>query len=214
MFDIDAFPTTVVKLVPWIEALGIIAFCISGFIRAQQHKFDPIGVFIIGFVTAFGGGTLRDLLLDRRPFYWVEHQNYVIALFIFSLVAGKVLHLMRRVFTLKSMLIADALGLGLFTITSTALALDAGMPYFVASMYGVIGAAFGGVIRDVLCNETPLILVDSEPYATCSFAGSWLYLILMHFGVQAIVSLALGSLCVFVLRMISIKYQWRVPSGF
>ena len=121
MTDIGNFPTTVIKLVPWIEALGIIAFCISGFIRAQQHKFDPIGVFIIGFVTAFGGGTLRDLLLDRRPFYWVEHQNYVIALFVLSLVAGKVLHFMRRVFTNKSMLIADALGLGLFTITSTAL---------------------------------------------------------------------------------------------
>ncbi|MFZ1418185.1 MAG: trimeric intracellular cation channel family protein [Burkholderiaceae bacterium] len=214
MTDVGNFPTTVIKLVPWIEALGIIAFCISGFIRAQQHKFDPIGVFIIGFVTAFGGGTLRDLLLDRRPFYWVEHQNYVIALFVLSLVAGKVLHFMRRVFTNKSMLIADALGLGLFTITSTAVALDAGMPYFVASMYGVIGAAFGGVIRDVLCNETPLILIDSEPYATCSFAGAWLYLILMHFNVQAILSLVLGSACVVILRLMSIKWKWRVPSGF
>ena len=63
------FPTTVIKLIPFIEAIGIIAFCISGFIRAQQHKFDPIGVFIIGFVTAFGGGTLRDIMLDGRPVF-------------------------------------------------------------------------------------------------------------------------------------------------
>ena len=171
-------------------------------------------MFIIGFVTAFGGGTLRDIMLDRRPFFWVEHEAYIIALFVFSLIAGKTLHFMRRVFSLKSMLVADALGLSLFTITSTAVALDAGMPYFVASMYGVIGATFGGVIRDVLCNEKPLLLIDSEPYATCAFAGAWLYLILMYLNVQAILSLALGSACVFVLRMASIKLKWRVPSGF
>ena len=208
------FPTTLIKFIPFIEAIGIIAFCISGFIRAQQHRFDPIGVFIIGFVTAFGGGTLRDIMLDRRPFFWVEHEAYIIALFVFSLVAGKTLHFMQRVFSLKSMLVADALGLSLFTITSTAVALDAGMPYFVASMYGVMGATFGGVIRDILCNEKPLLLIDSEPYATCAFAGSWLYLGLMYFNVQAFLSLALGSVLVFVLRMASIKLKWRVPSGF
>ena len=208
------FPTTLIKFIPFIEAIGIIAFCISGFIRAQQHRFDPIGVFIIGFVTAFGGGTLRDIMLDRRPFFWVEHEAYIIALFVFSLIAGKTLHLMQRVFSLKSMLVADALGLSLFTITSTAVALDAGMPYFVASMYGVMGATFGGVIRDILCNEKPLLLIDAEPYATCAFAGSWLYLALMYFNVQAFLSLALGSVLVFVLRMASIKLKWRVPSGF
>ena len=208
------FPTTLIKFIPFIEAIGIIAFCISGFIRAQQHRFDPIGVFIIGFVTAFGGGTLRDIMLDRRPFFWVEHEAYIIALFVFSLVAGKTLHFMQRVFSLKSMLVADALGLSLFTITSTAVALDAGMPYFVASMYGVMGATFGGVIRDILCNEKPLLLIDAEPYATCAFAGSWLYLGLMYFNVQAFLSLALGSVLVFVLRMASIKLKWRVPSGF
>jgi uncharacterized membrane protein YeiH len=208
------FPTTLIKFIPFIEAIGIIAFCISGFIRAQQHRFDPIGVFIIGFVTAFGGGTLRDIMLDRRPFFWVEHEAYIIALFVFSLVAGKTLHFMQRVFSLKSMLVADALGLSLFTITSTAVALDAGMPYFVASMYGVMGATFGGVIRDILCNEKPLLLIDAEPYATCAFAGSWLYLALMYFNVQAFLSLALGSVLVFVLRMASIKLKWRVPSGF
>jgi uncharacterized membrane protein YeiH len=165
-------------------------------------------------VTAFGGGTLRDILLERRPFFWVEHELYIIILFVFSLIAGKTLDFMKRVFTLKSMLVADAAGLSLFTISSTAVALDAGMPYFVASMYGVIGATFGGVIRDVLCNEKPLLLIDSEPYATCAFAGAWLYLILMYLGVQAFVSLALGSVLIFVLRMASIKLKWRVPSGF
>lgn len=208
------FPTTVIKIIPLIEAIGIIAFCISGFIRAQQHKFDPIGVFIIGFVTAFGGGTLRDIMLDRHPFFWVEHEAYVIGLFLFSLIAGKTLHFMRRVFSLKSMLIADALGLGLFTITSTAVARDAGMPYFVASMYGVIGATFGGLIRDILCGEKPLLLIDSEPYATCSFAGAWVYLGLLYLDVQALIALALGSITVFALRLASIQFKWRVPNGF
>ena len=207
------FPT-LVQLVPWIEALGIIAFCISGFIRAQQHKFDAIGVFIIGFATAFGGGTLRDILLERRPFFWVEHEVYIIALFVFSLIAGKTLNVMQRVISTKTMLIADAIGLGLFTASSTALALEAGMPYFIAAMYGVVGGAFGGVIRDILCNEKPLILGNSEPYASCSFAGAWLYIALMFFHVTPIISLMMGSLCVVALRLMSIKWKWRVPSSF
>ncbi|TDR33147.1 trimeric intracellular cation channel family protein [Hydromonas duriensis] len=207
------FPT-VIKLIPFIEAIGIIAFCISGFIRAQQRKFDAIGVFIIGFVTAFGGGTLRDILLDRRPFYWVEHQNYVIAIFICSLLGGTLMDFTHRVFSRRAMLVADAMGLGLFTITSTAVALEAGMPYFVASMLGMIGAAFGGVIRDILCGDTPLLLTDSSPYASCAFAGSWIYIGLRHLHANDVLSLLIASGVIVFLRLISIKLKWEVPKGF
>lgn len=208
------FPITVIKLIPFIEAIGIIAFCVSGFIRAQQLKFDAIGVFIIGFVTAFGGGTLRDILLDHRPFYWVEHQSYVIAIFICSLIAGTLMNLMHRVLSHRAMIVADAMGLGLFTVSSTATALDAGMPLFVASMLGVIGAAFGGVIRDILCGDTPILLTDSRPYATCAFAGSWLYIGLQYFNFNDIFSLILASGLIFVLRIVSVKFKWEVPKGF
>jgi uncharacterized membrane protein YeiH len=199
---------------PFIEAIGIIAFCISGFIRAQQRKFDPVGVFIVGFATAFGGGTLRDILLERRPFFWVEHDGYVIALFIFSMVAGKSIDFMHRVFSRKGMIVADALGLGLFTVTSTAVALDSGMPYIVAAMYGVIGAAFGGVIRDVLCGDTPLLLTDSRPYASCAFVGAWVYIILQHLNANDFISLGIASSLIVILRLVSVKLKWEVPKGF
>ena len=208
------FPITVLKLLPFIEAIGIIAFCVSGFISAQQRKFDAIGVFIIGFVTAFGGGTLRDILLDRRPFYWVQHQNYVIAIFVCSLIAGTIMDFMHRVLPRRAMLVADAMGLGLFTVTSTALALDAGMPVFIASMLGVIGAAFGGVIRDILCGDTPLLLTDSRPYASCAFAGAWVYIVLQKIETNDIVSLIISSGLIVVLRLASIKFKWKVPASF
>mgnify|MGYP003592467653 CR=1 FL=1 len=207
-------PITVINVLPFIEAIGIIAFCISGFIRAQQRKFDPVGVFIVGFATAFGGGTLRDILLERRPFFWVEHDGYVIALFIFSMVAGKSIDFMHRVFSRKGMIVADALGLGLFTVTSTAVALDSGMPYIVAAMYGVIGAAFGGVIRDVLCGDTPLLLTDSRPYASCAFVGAWVYIILQHLNANDFISLGIASSLIVILRLVSMKLKWEVPKGF
>lgn len=207
-------PITVINVLPFIEAIGIIAFCISGFIRAQQRKFDPVGVFIVGFATAFGGGTLRDILLERRPFFWVEHDGYVIALFIFSMVAGKSIDFMHRVFSRKGMIVADALGLGLFTVTSTAVALDSGMPYIVAAMYGVIGAAFGGVIRDVLCGDTPLLLTDSRPYASCAFVGAWIYIILQHLNANDFISLGIASSLIVILRLVSVKLKWEVPKGF
>lgn len=207
-------PITVINFLPFIEAIGIIAFCISGFIRAQQRKFDPVGVFIVGFATAFGGGTLRDILLERRPFFWVEHDGYVIALFIFSMVAGKSIDFMHRVFSRKGMIVADALGLGLFTVTSTAVALDSGMPYIVAAMYGVIGAAFGGVIRDVLCGDTPLLLTDSRPYASCAFVGAWVYIILQHLNANDFISLGIASSLIVILRLVSVKLKWEVPKGF
>ena len=207
-------PITVINVLPFIEAIGIIAFCISGFIRAQQRKFDPVGVVIVGFATAFGGGTLRGILLERRPFFWVEHDGYVIALFIFSMVAGKSIDFMHRVFSRKGMIVADALGLGLFTVTSTAVALDSGMPYIVAAMYGVIGAAFGGVIRDVLCGDTPLLLTDSRPYASCAFVGAWVYIILQHLNANDFISLGIASSLIVVLRLVSVKLKWEVPKGF
>ncbi len=112
------------------------------------------------------------------------------------------------------MIVADALGLGLFTVTSTAVALDSGMPYIVAAMYGVIGAAFGGVIRDVLCGDTPLLLTDSRPYASCAFVGAWVYIILQHLNANDFISLGIASSLIVILRLVSVKLKWEVPKGF
>lgn len=208
------FPITILTLLHFFEALGIVAFCISGFICAQQRKFDSVGVFVVGFVTAFGGGTLRDVLLDHRPFFWVEHQNYIIVLFLCSMIAGKSIDFMHRILSRRGMLIADAIGLGLFTVTSTASALDAGMPYFVAAMMGVIGAAFGGVVRDIMCGDTPVLLTDSRPYASCAFAGAWVYIIMRHVQANELVGFLFASGLVVLLRLLALKFRLKVPKGF
>lgn len=150
-----------------LEAIATLAFAISGFVEARKNRLDSVGTFVVALATAFGGGTMRDVLLERRPFYWVEHQAYVIAIFGLSLVAPLVLRMASRLSAERLLLAADAIGLGIFSISGTSIALDAQMPRFVAAMMGVTTGVFGGVIRDVLCNDIPLILRDSRPYATC-----------------------------------------------
>ncbi len=118
---------------------------------------------------------MRDVLLDRRPFYWVEHEYYVLLIFAMSIGAAIVFRVVSTVASDRAMLVADAIGLGLFSVTGTSLALVAQMTPTVAVMMGIISAVFGGVVRDVLCNEVPMILRDRSPYATCSFVGCWVY---------------------------------------
>jgi len=166
------------ELLSAMETLAIFAYAISGLIEARRRNLDVVGAFIVAFLTAFGGGTLRDMLLERRPFYWVEHQDYVLILFAMSLAAPFLLKMTTRVVSSRALLVADAIGLGLFSISGTSMALAMNLPMFTSVMMGVITGVFGGVLRDVLCNEVPLILRDSRPYATCAFLGCWVYIAL------------------------------------
>ncbi|HSD61284.1 MAG TPA: trimeric intracellular cation channel family protein, partial [Burkholderiales bacterium] len=148
-----------------IEAGAIIAFALSGFLEAARKRMDVVGVVVVAFITAFGGGTLRDILLDRRPLVWVEHQEYVVLILALA-VAGMLLLRGRHLgVTERAIQIPDALGLGLFSVSGTSLALEAQMPMFVASLMGVITAVFGGVMRDIICNEIPTVFRDHRPYA-------------------------------------------------
>lgn len=194
-----------------IEALAILAYAISGFIEARKRRLDAVGTFLVALATAFGGGTVRDVLLARRPFYWVEHQTYVIVIFVLSLFASFVLRMASRVFSERALLVADAIGLGLFSISGTSIALDAGMPLFTSAMMGVVTGVFGGIIRDVLCNEVPLILRDSRPYATCAFAGCWLYLLLDRFDVDSVYSVLAATAFILVARLVTFKFDVRLP---
>jgi uncharacterized membrane protein YeiH len=146
-----------------LEAIATLAFAISGFIEARKNRLDSVGTFVVALATAFGGGTLRDILLERRPFYWVVHDDYVIAIFVLALFAPFVLRMLSRLSAERLLLVADAIGLGIFSISGTAIALDAEMPRFIAVMMGVITGVVGGIVRDVLCNDIPLILRDSRP---------------------------------------------------
>lgn len=194
-----------------IEALAIFAYAVSGFIEARKRRLDAVGTFLVAIVTAFGGGTVRDVLLARRPFYWVEHETYVIVIFVLSFFAPHTLRMVSRVFSERALLVADAIGLGLFSISGTSIALVAGMPHFTAAMMGVVTGVFGGIIRDVLCNDVPLILRDSRPYATCAFTGCGLYLLLVELGVDAVYSVVAAAAFVLVARLVTYKLNVRLP---
>jgi len=194
-----------------IEGLAILAYAFSGFIEARKRRLDAVGTFLVALATAFGGGTMRDVLLQRRPFYWVEHETYVLVIFVLSLFAPFVLRLASRVFNERALLIADAIGLGLFSISGTSIALDAGMPAFIAVMMGVVTGVFGGILRDVVCNEVPLLLRDSRPYATCAFAGCWLYLALDRLQVDAVYSVIVATGFILIARLITFKLDVRLP---
>ncbi|HJV85570.1 MAG TPA: trimeric intracellular cation channel family protein [Noviherbaspirillum sp.] len=189
------------SLIKIIEVLAILVSAFSGFVEARRKKMDVVGVFTVAFITAFGGGTLRDILLDKRPLFWVTHQEYAILIFLLALVAAPLIRTLRYIASERLIVIADALGLGLFSIAGVSEALIAGMPLFIASMMGVITGIFGGILRDVICNEIPMVLRDGRPYAICSFVGCWMYLLMQKAGVPADFSLWSSALAICGLRL-------------
>jgi uncharacterized membrane protein YeiH len=195
-----------------MEVIGVLAFAVSGVVDARKQRLDVVGTFVVAFATAFGGGTVRDVLLDRRPFYWVDHEGYVLLIFAMSFGASFVLRVVSRVASDRTLIVADAIGLGLFSVTGASLALVAQMTPTVAVMMGIISAVFGGVVRDVLCNEVPMILRDRSPYATCSFIGCWIYVGLTWLELQQEVALLTGALAIIALRLVSVRYGWKLPS--
>lgn len=172
---------SIADLLVLVEALAILAFAASGLLAAARKELDAVGVCMVTGVAAFGGGTMRDILLDRRPFFWVEHDGWLWALLALTVVA--MLFMRRHHFepTERAMQWPDAVGLGLFTAGGTQMALAQDMPAIVAVLMGLIAAVFGGVLRDIVCNEIPSAFRDHRPYAICSFAGGWVVV-----GAQAI----------------------------
>jgi len=191
------------SLIKIIEILAILVGAFSGFIEARSKRMDVVGVFTVAFITAFGGGTLRDVLLDQRPLFWVTHQEYAILIFVLALVAAPLIRTLRKIVSERLIVIADALGLGLFSVAGVAQAQAVGMPLFIASMMGVITGIFGGVLRDIVCNEIPMVLRDGRPYAACAFVGCWAYLIMQKTGVSSDFALWSSALLITVLRLIA-----------
>jgi uncharacterized membrane protein YeiH len=187
----------------FLEILAILVGALSGFAEARNKRMDVVGVFIVAFITAFGGGTLRDLLIDKRPQFWVEHQEYAILIALLSLVAAPVLATTRKYLPERLIVVADALGLGLFSIVGVSSALDQGMPLFIASMMGVITGIFGGVMRDVICNEIPMVLHDKRPYAVCAFAGCWMFIGMQYVGISPDISLWMSALTITTMRLVT-----------
>ncbi|EON14105.1 trimeric intracellular cation channel family protein [Pandoraea communis] len=195
-----------------MEAIAVLSCAISGFAEARKQHLDPVGAFVLAFATAFGGGTLRDVLLDHRPFYWVQHQWYTVIILVLSLSTSGVLRLVSRVATERVLLITDAIGLGFFSASGTSLALQTEMSAFMSVMMGVITGVGGGVMRDILCNEVPLVLRDTRPYAVCAFIGGWIYIALTYADLDPVYTLSISALSVIFVRLITVAFDVRLKT--
>ncbi|WP_342131563.1 trimeric intracellular cation channel family protein [Hydrogenophaga sp. OTU3427] len=194
-----------------IEIAATAAFALSGIVEAVRKRLDVVGVTVVAFATAFGGGTLRDVLLDRRPFFWVEHSWYAWAVLVLCLGTGAWLRSHHLAPTQQAMQWPDALGLGLFAASGTQIALAAGMPPLIAVLMGVMTAVFGGVLRDIVCNEIPSAFRDHRPYAVCAFVGGWLVVGAQWLGLAETAALALGAAGATALRLLAMWRDWRLP---
>ncbi|PKO12100.1 MAG: hypothetical protein CVU39_25845 [Chloroflexi bacterium HGW-Chloroflexi-10] len=197
-------------LVAIISYLGVIAGAVSGVITARRKDMDLVGACSVAFITALGGGTLRDMLLGRTPVFWVKESGYALVALMLALMTFYSTRLLRL--TSKSILIPDALGLGMFSILGAEYALQSGTSMFVASLMGVITGVFGGVMRDVICNEIPVVFGrTANLYATCSFAGAWVYLLLIHSNFTLGFASFVGILVAVAMRILAVIYNLRLP---
>lgn len=204
-------PSSLTHLVTVIEAAATIAFALSGLLEAARKRLDAVGVCIVAGLAAFGGGTLRDMLLDRRPFFWVQHAGWLWALLGLCILA--MLFMRARHFdpTARAMQWPDALGLGLFTASGTQIALGTGAPAIVAVLMGVITAVFGGVLRDIVCNEIPSAFRDHRPYAVCAFAGAWVLVGMQALGADEAVALLAAAGVAAALRGFALLTGFTLP---
>jgi uncharacterized membrane protein YeiH len=199
-----------VSLITVIEIVAILVGAFSGFVEARRKRMDIVGVFTVAFITAFGGGTLRDILLDRRPLFWVMHQEYAILIFVLALIAVPLMRTLRQILSERLIVIADAIGLGLFAVAGVSQAQAAHMPLFIASMMGVITGIFGGVLRDIVCNEVPMVFRDGKPYAICAFFGCWMYIGLQYTDVSDDFALWASAAFITTVRLLTWKFDLRI----
>jgi uncharacterized membrane protein YeiH len=195
-----------------VEVAATLAFALSGLIEGARKRLDAVGVCVVAGLAAFGGGTLRDVLLDRRPFVWVEHAAWLWALLALAIAAMLFMRARHLRPTERAMQWPDALGLGLYAASGTQIALAASMPALVAVLMGVVTATFGGVLRDIVCNEIPRAFSDHRPYAVCAFAGGWVVVAALAMDAGPGAALAAGAAVATLLRAAALALDWRIPA--
>ncbi len=195
-------------LVVLLTYLAVVTSAVSGALEARAYDFDVVGATTVAFVTAFGGGTLRDLLLGRTPIFWLVDPWLSVVTFAVTIIS---FYSINRISN-NLLVVPDALGLGFFSVLGSTFALQMDMSLLVASLMGVVTGVFGGVLRDVLCNKIPNIFQrDIELYATCSFVGVWVYILLVTFGMEASTASWIGTFVVVGIRILAVKFQLKLP---
>lgn len=193
-----------------LDVTGTLVFAISGALTAIYKKLDLFGVYCIAFVTALGGGTVRDVMIGRTPVGWMLDINYVYIItigFILSIIFNRYLERLRI-----SMLLFDTIGLGVFTLIGLEKGIEYGLSPIVCVILGTLTATFGGVIRDILCNEIP-VLFRKEIYATLCIAGGILFFVLQELHLPSDVISLTVAIFIIAFRLIAFKYNWSLPIG-
>ena len=191
-----------------IDVLGTFSFAVSGAFLAMQKKLDPFGVLVLSFVTAIGGGTLRDIMIGNLPVSWLLNETAAIVIF-FSAIATMFFGRFLKQLT-TTLFLFDALGLGLFTIIGIELGIEKNFSIGVCIALGTITACFGGVIRDVLLNDVPL-LFRKEIYAMACIAGGLIYFLLREIDIDESLSKIICILIIFTIRLLAVRYKLSLP---
>ncbi|GFZ88115.1 membrane protein [Aquaticitalea lipolytica] len=192
-----------------IDILGTIAFAISGVSVAMNKKMDAFGLLIIAFVTSVGGGTLRDILIGQTPVSWMTNMTYVYVIFgatVFTIAFRKRINYLRI-----SLFLFDTIGIGLYTVVGVEKGLNIGLHPIICIALGTMTACFGGVIRDILCNEIPVIF-RKEIYATACIAGGISYFVLRQLPIDNNIVFIIAGAVVITIRLIAVKFKISLPS--
>ncbi len=190
------------------DMLGVIGCAIAGSIQAYRSGLDPMGTLLIAAVTALGGGTIRDILLDRNPIFWMFDENYLYVVIIVSLFVQAFYVFFEKID--KILRITDAIGLATFTIIGVEVGLSQGASGITCLFMGVITSCFGGIVRDIICNEVPLIL-HKDIYILASIVGGLCFLLLHHLGFDKSLVYLVSGLLAFVIRLLAVYRQWNLP---
>ncbi len=193
-------------LLAGFDALGMFVFGLSGGLMAVRQKFDLLGVILIAFLPAIGGGTLRDLLLDQTVF-WLTQPEILWVPTVAGILAFIAPDRLSRIRSLKWI---DAGGLALFAVVGASKALELGYGPGVCILMGTMTATAGGVMRDVVCNETPLLL-RQDVYATAAIIGAAIFVLARIFGLDELTALSLGAGLCFIVRALSLRFGWNLP---
>lgn len=198
------------SLIYLFDMIGIIACSISGTILAKHKNFDVFGCLLVSIVTAIGGGTVRDVILDRHPLFWMVDMSYLTVITVSSLLMQVFFHPNSRRVD-KFLKLSDTIGLAAFTLIGIKIADSMGTNIPIALLLGVVTIVVGGIIRDMICNEIPLVL-QQEIYITAALAGGVLYFVLHHFAIPAWITDISTMSVIFTLRMLAIRYDWQFPT--
>ncbi|SHO62111.1 trimeric intracellular cation channel family protein [Algoriphagus zhangzhouensis] len=191
-----------------LELIGTFVFAISGALAVREREHDIFGAGFTGFITAIGGGTLRDILLDAYPLVWIADINVLYAILVGILAAFIFPNFLSKL--RKTLFLFDTLGIAFFTVLGVEKALSLGVRPEIAAIMGMFSAVMGGVIRDTLTNEIP-ILFRKEIYASACLAGAILYLILNYFGLERDWNLLISVAAIIAIRLVAMKYKLSLP---